>query len=221
MGPRPMCGVSWLGYGGRFVLRDDWESSQAALLRVEARHEGVEAIITVEGELDHSTVERFVARILEALDTKPRSITVDAPAVTFTDSSGLSALLQARGLAFVDHVAFRIRDPLPRLRRPVEASGIEDLPLPDERWPPSPRGAATWRLAEPGGRTVRLWGERTCSRSMVSRVPALPPASCRFHPGETGWRAARRTAATRGEPGTPASPRHVPTPAPRDGSAAV
>src|ERR671918_693051 len=115
VGPRPMCGVSWLGYGGRFVLRDDWESSEAALLRVEARHEGVEAT-----------------------------------AVTFTDSSGMSALLQARGLAFVDHVAFRIRDPLPRLRRPVEASGIEDLPLPDERWPPSPRGAATWTGSQTG-----------------------------------------------------------------------
>jgi hypothetical protein len=28
-------------------MRDDWESSQAALLRVEVTHEGAEAIITV------------------------------------------------------------------------------------------------------------------------------------------------------------------------------
>lgn len=59
---------------------------------------------------------------------------------------------------------------------------------------PAPRRgnpSGSRRLAEPGGRTVRLWGERTCSRSMVSRVPALPPVSCRLHPGETGWR--RRT----------------------------
>jgi anti-anti-sigma factor len=72
-----------------------------------------------------------VARILEVLDTKPRSVTVDAHEVTFTDSSGLSALLRAHGLAFVDQVAFRIRDPSPRLRRLVEVSGTEDLLLPD------------------------------------------------------------------------------------------
>ena len=113
-------------------MRDDWDSSQAAQLRVEARHEGAEATITVEGELDHSTAEGFVACILEALDTKPRSVTVDAHAVTLTDSSGLSALLRARGLAFVDRVAFRIRDPSARLRRLVEVSGTKDLLLPDE-----------------------------------------------------------------------------------------
>jgi anti-sigma B factor antagonist len=111
-------------------MRDDWGSSQAEL-RVEARREGTEAIITVAGELDERTAERFVARILEVLDTKPRSVTVDAHEVTFTDSSGLSALLRAHGLAFVDQVAFRIRDPSPRLRRLVEVSGTRDLLLPD------------------------------------------------------------------------------------------
>jgi anti-sigma B factor antagonist len=112
-------------------MRDDWESSQAALLRVEVIHEGAEAIITVEGELTQLTAERFVACVLEALDTKPRSITVDAQGVTFTDSSGLSALLRARGLAFVDRVAFRIKDPPPQLRQLVQVSGTEDLLLPD------------------------------------------------------------------------------------------
>jgi anti-sigma B factor antagonist len=78
------------------------------------------------------TAERFVACILEALDTKPRSVTVDAQRVTFTDSSGLSALLRARGLAFVDQVAFRIKDPPPQLRRLLQVSGTEDLLLPNE-----------------------------------------------------------------------------------------
>jgi anti-sigma B factor antagonist len=91
-----------------------------------------EAIIKVDGELDQSTAERFMAGILEALDTKPRSITVDAAAVRYTDSFGLSALLRARGLAFVDQVAFRIRDPSPQLRRLAEMSGTRDLLLPDE-----------------------------------------------------------------------------------------
>jgi anti-anti-sigma factor len=112
-------------------MRDDWESSQAALLRVEVIDGGAGAILTVQGELAQLTAERFVACVLGALDTKPRSITVDAQGVTFTDSSGLSALLRARGLAFVDQVAFRIKDPPPQLRRLVQVSGTEDLLLPD------------------------------------------------------------------------------------------
>jgi anti-sigma B factor antagonist len=127
----PVCGTSRLGiWSGR--MRDDWESSQAARPRVEVTREGAEAIVAVEGELDHGSAERFVACILEALDTKPRSVTVDAHAVTFTDSTGLSALLRAHGLAFVDRVDFRIRDPSPRLRELVEVSGTKDLLLPDE-----------------------------------------------------------------------------------------
>jgi anti-sigma B factor antagonist len=113
-------------------MRDDWEFSQARLLRVEARYEGAEATITVEGELAETTAKRFVACILEALDAKPLSVTVDAHGVTFTDSTGLSALLHAHGLAFVDQVAFRISDPPPSLRRLVEVSGTKDLLLPDE-----------------------------------------------------------------------------------------
>jgi anti-sigma B factor antagonist len=93
---------------------------------------GAEGVVTVAGELDHSTAERFVACVLEVLDTEPRSVNVDAHGVTFADSSGLSALLRARGLAFVDQVDFRIRDPSPPLRRLVEVSGTSDLLLPDD-----------------------------------------------------------------------------------------
>jgi anti-anti-sigma factor len=73
-----------------------------------------------------------VACILEVLDTKPRSISVDLHGVTFSDSSGLSALLRARDLAFVDQVAFRIKDPSLRLRRRLELTATKDLLLPDE-----------------------------------------------------------------------------------------
>jgi anti-sigma B factor antagonist len=113
-------------------MPDDVEPSQAELLRVEARHEGAGAIITVDGELDHSTAKRFVACILEVLDTKPRSITIDLHGVTYTDSSGLSALLRARNLALVDQVAFRIKDPSPGLRRRLELTATKDLLMPDE-----------------------------------------------------------------------------------------
>jgi anti-anti-sigma factor len=112
-------------------MSDDLDPSQAELLRVEARHEGPGATISVAGELDHTTAERFVACILEVLATKPRSIIVDAHALTLTDSSGLAALLRAYGLAFVDQVAFRIRDPSPGLRRLIERTGTREVLLPD------------------------------------------------------------------------------------------
>jgi anti-anti-sigma factor len=121
-------------------MPDDVQSSRAEL-RVGARCEGAEAIVAVEGDLDHSTAERFLACILEALDTKPRSVTVDAHAVTFTDSSGLSALLRARGLAFVDQVVFRISDPSPRLRGSLSRLGSRTCCCPTS----DPRGAGDAR----------------------------------------------------------------------------
>jgi anti-sigma B factor antagonist len=116
--------------GGR--LPDDVEPSQAELLRIDARYEGADAIITVAGELDHSTAARFLACIREALDTQPRSIVVDGHGLTFTDSSGLAALLRARGVAQEAGVAFRVSSPSPKLQRFVELTGTKDYLLPDE-----------------------------------------------------------------------------------------
>ena len=113
-------------------MPDDVEPSQAELFRVEARYEGADAIVTVAGELAYSTARRFVACILEVLDTKPHSVTVDLQRVTFLDSSGLAALLRARDLAFVDQVAFRIKDLSLGLRRRLELTATKDLLLPDE-----------------------------------------------------------------------------------------
>jgi anti-sigma B factor antagonist len=113
-------------------MPDDVEPSQAELLCVEARHEGAEAIVTVAGELEYSTAKRFVACVLEVLDTKPRSITVDLHRVTFSDSSAMAVLLRTRDLAFVDQVAFRIKDPSPRLRRRLELTATKDLLMPDD-----------------------------------------------------------------------------------------
>jgi anti-anti-sigma factor len=93
-------------------MGNDVKPSQAGLPRVEATYEGAEAIITIEGELDHRTAEQLVACIFEALSIKPSSVSVDAYGVAFTDSSGLSALLRARALAFVDRAAFSHQGPV-------------------------------------------------------------------------------------------------------------
>jgi anti-anti-sigma factor len=86
----------------------------------------------VAGELDVSTAGRFVACVRDALETHRRSINVDARAPELSDSSGLAALLRARGLAHDVGVAYRIGSPSPKPRRLVEVSGTEDYLLPDQ-----------------------------------------------------------------------------------------
>jgi hypothetical protein len=53
------------------------------------RHDGVEATIVLEGELDMSGTTLFWAYANEALGCRPRSIVVDAADLTFIDSAGV------------------------------------------------------------------------------------------------------------------------------------
>jgi anti-anti-sigma factor len=96
--------------------------SEAEPLRVEAKYDGPEATIIVEGDLDIQSAGELLACVSEALErlTRDRSI-------TFTDSSGLAALLRARAAAAEVAVAFRVSEPSPELRRVAEVSGVKDL----------------------------------------------------------------------------------------------
>jgi len=89
------------------------------------------ATIALQGEFDMTGAERFRARVNEALETHPRSLTVDTHRLTFIDSSGLKALLHTRAAATDAGVAFRVIEPSPALRRMAEITGLEDL-LADE-----------------------------------------------------------------------------------------
>jgi anti-anti-sigma factor len=103
--------------------------SEAEPLRVEAKYDGPEATIIVEGDLDIRTAGELLACVSEALErlTRDRSITIDAHGLTFTDSSGLAALLRARAAAAEVAVAFRVSEPSPELRRVAEVSGVKGL----------------------------------------------------------------------------------------------
>jgi anti-anti-sigma factor len=113
------------------MSEEDTEPSQAESLRVAARYGGTEVTLIVEGSLDRSSSAPFRAWVEEALGGRPRSIVVDAGALTAVDSSGLAALLRARYAATEAGVAFRLRDPSSALRRAVELAGFQAL-LPDE-----------------------------------------------------------------------------------------
>jgi anti-anti-sigma factor len=114
-------------------MSDDAQTPHAGPLRLEAKYDGPEVTITVEGDLDVSSAGELLACVSDALErlTRDRSITIDARGLSYTDSSGLAALLRARAAADELAVAFRISEPSPQLRRLAQTSGVENL-LPDE-----------------------------------------------------------------------------------------
>jgi anti-sigma B factor antagonist len=112
-------------------MSDAVEPFRAELLRIEVRYQDSDATVVVEGAFDTTGAERFVATVVDALETHPEAIVVDANGLTFIDSSGLTALLRSRAAAGVAGVGFRISERSPALRRAIEVAGIEDL-LADE-----------------------------------------------------------------------------------------
>lgn len=108
-------------------MSDDADPTRAELLRVEVRYEDSDATLVLEGEFDSTGVEGFVACVVDALGTYPESIAIDAHGLTFTDSSGLTALLRARAAAGTAGVAFRIRGRSLGLQRAIAHAGIADL----------------------------------------------------------------------------------------------
>jgi anti-anti-sigma factor len=96
-------------------------------LHVRAEQDRTRITIILDGDFDLSGIERFWAVFNEALAASPRTITLNARGLTFIDSSGLRALLQARAAASDAGAAFRVSEPSPALRRVVEITGIEDL----------------------------------------------------------------------------------------------
>jgi anti-sigma B factor antagonist len=112
-------------------MSDAVEPFRAELLRIEVRYQDRDATVVVEGAFDTTGAERFVASVVDALETNPEAIVVDANGLTFIDSSGLTALLRSRAAAGVAGVAFRISERSPALRRAIDVAGIEVL-LADE-----------------------------------------------------------------------------------------
>ena len=95
------------------------------------------ALLNLEGQLDITCGDRFIACLREARDAEPRDLIVDMREVTFIDSTGLSLLLKADGLARQNEFDLHIvRSPTEIVQAVMEATGVDKfLPLVDE--PPS------------------------------------------------------------------------------------
>jgi anti-sigma B factor antagonist len=105
-----------------------------AATRIELAISDGTARLTAEGQLDLTCGDRFIACLRELRDTDLHDLVVDLREVTFIDSTGLSLLLKADGLArqneFELHV---VRSPAEIVQAVLEATGVDKfLPLIDE-----------------------------------------------------------------------------------------
>ena len=109
-------------------MSDDVDQPVSAdALRIGISYAGSEVTIVVDGDLDLSGIELFVARCSEALRFCPALIVLDARGLVFIDSAGLMAMWRAGDAAEAAGVAFRVSKATPAVRRVVELLGLHEL----------------------------------------------------------------------------------------------
>ena len=82
--------------------------------------------LVVHGELDIATAPEL-QRLLEGLRRRQHAVVLDLAAVTFIDSTGLSALMDARVASDRNGWDFSVRRPSAAVRRVVELAGLEHV----------------------------------------------------------------------------------------------
>lgn len=115
------------------IGRVAWDAKHSAT-RIELSLTEDTALLTAAGQLDLTCSDRFIACLREARDAEPESLVIDLREVTFIDSTGLSLLLKADGLARQHHFELHIvRSPSEIVQAVLEATGVEAfLPLVSE-----------------------------------------------------------------------------------------
>jgi anti-sigma B factor antagonist len=85
--------------------------------------------VSLEGELDFDTTFDVELRLEQAIKHADR-VVVDLRDLTFIDSTGLGALIEARRQARLEGVGFEIVPGPPAVQQVFEASGLlEELPF--------------------------------------------------------------------------------------------
>ncbi len=85
---------------------------------------GAETLMSLRGELDLSSVDRFRARTDEALAGRPSRLVLDLRPLRFMDSSGLHCLLRAAEAARRAGVELELVAGPPAVMRVVELTGL-------------------------------------------------------------------------------------------------
>ena len=95
-------------------------------LVVEVTRHDAHAVVSVRGEIDLSTADRFRAAMDEAM-RGCGSVEVDLAGTTFMDSSGLAVLVGAHQRLGQAQEALVVRDPSPTIRKVLQISGVGAL----------------------------------------------------------------------------------------------
>lgn len=108
-------------------------------IEVEDRSDGISALV-IEGEVDLSNAHRVYDAVLIVAETSQlTTVELDVAAVTFIDSSGLSALVKAAATLRDRNGDLTLRNPSAQVARLLKATGLTDHLLEAE----SPTGNAT------------------------------------------------------------------------------
>lgn len=101
-------------------------------LSITCQQYGSRSIIELSGELDLNGSDHLVEQLQEILPTGVNRVEIDAARVTFTDSSGLRAVLWARTAASAQGVEFEVTAVSPRVERVISMAGLRDILLAEE-----------------------------------------------------------------------------------------
>lgn len=100
-------------------------STSRGRLTVGVRHEGISAVVTPEGELDHHTAELLSEPLERCVEDGYGRLVVDCSRLEFCDSTGLNVLLGARLKAEAAGGGVHLAGMLPVVARVFEITGAE------------------------------------------------------------------------------------------------
>ena len=83
-------------------------------------------MVTVDGELDISTVPRLSETIHEELRLSPNRIVLDLAGMTFCDSLGLGTLVVLSRTARLQQTYLQLRNPSPLFTRMLDVTGVHE-----------------------------------------------------------------------------------------------
>ena len=93
----------------------------------ERREDANRVVVAFRGELDLASTPEIQGRLLAILGQDIGALTLDLGALTFLDSSGISALNRVRVEADEQGVSFALRAVPHQTRRVLEVTGMTDL----------------------------------------------------------------------------------------------
>src|SRR4051794_26157579 len=102
----------------------DGETAESLSATVKPR-DGGEVVVVLDGELDLGSVEVFTAALDQALQHPATTVTLDWSALTFIDSSGVGAYVQAFRRARAAGATLVLGPRSEAVQRVLDLSGVE------------------------------------------------------------------------------------------------